>query len=92
LPLEFPDYRNGPIEGSCSVYTTKLAELYAGSSYARGIYELQHGAQSLANRYFDLALSFDPKCRPEDVPPQPLDGNERVQATLRWFQELRHRR
>jgi hypothetical protein len=92
LPQDFPDYRYRPIEGSCSVYTTKLAELYASSTYVRGIYELKHGAPSVANRYFELAASFDPQCRPEDVPPQPLDGNERVGATIRWFQQLRQTR
>jgi hypothetical protein len=92
LPQDFPEYRYRSIERSCSVYTTKLAELYASSTYARGLYELQHGAQAAAERYFELAMGFDPRCRPEDIPPQPLDGNERIAATIRWFQQLRQAR
>jgi hypothetical protein len=89
LPQEFPSYRYRPMEGSCSVYTTKLAELYAGSAYVRGLYELQQGAESVANRYFELAVSFEPQCHMEDIPAQPLDGTKRVAATLRWFDQLR---
>jgi hypothetical protein len=89
LPLQLPTYRYRPVKGRCSVYTTKLAELYASSAHARGIYELQYGKESVADDYLELALSFEPQCRIENIPPQPLDGTERVAATLKWFERLR---
>jgi hypothetical protein len=89
LPQDFPDYRYEPMEGRISIYTAKLAELYARSSYARAVYEAQYGHSELAERYLDLTLSFDPGYRSEDVPTQPLDGSERVGDVLAWFERLR---
>ena len=91
LPQEFPKFRYQPLEGRISVYTAKLAELYARNIYARAVYEAQFGRSNLADRYLELALSFDPRVELADVPPQPLDGKERVVETLKWFQGLRGR-
>lgn len=89
LPQDFPHYRYQPLEGRISIYTAKLAELYARNTYARAVYESEHARSELAERYIQLALSFDPGYRPRDVPVQPLDGEERVDATLQWFEDLR---
>ena len=89
LPQDFPDYRYEPLPGRISVYTTKLAELYASATYARAVYEADRGRQDLAERYLRLALSFDPGVRSGDIPMQPLDGRVRVEASLNWFQGLR---
>jgi hypothetical protein len=89
LPQGFPDYPYKPLEGRLSVYTAKLAELYASSNYARGLYELHHGNHSVAERYLEVARSFDPGYGIEDIPRQPLDGAERIAASLGWFEKLR---
>lgn len=91
LPQEFPEFRYQPVEGRVSVYTTKLAELYARNIYARALYEAQFGRTDLADRYLELAGSFDPEVDLDDVPPQPLDGKERVADTLKWFEGVRRR-
>jgi hypothetical protein len=89
LPQDFPEYRYEPLPKKISVYTAKLAELYATATYARAVYEADSGFQDAAERYLELALSFDPKIRADEVPAQPLDGKLRVEASLKWFEGLR---
>jgi hypothetical protein len=89
VPQDFPEYRYRALQGRISVYTTKLAELYARNIYARAMYEGHHGHSDLARRYLELASSFDPGVTLEDIPPQPLDGQARVADTLKWFEGLR---
>ncbi len=89
LPQEFPDFRYHPVEGRISVYTTKLAELYARTIYSRAAYEAQYGHLELADRYLELVSSIDPGQALDEIPPQPLDGKERVAETLKWFAGLR---
>jgi hypothetical protein len=91
LAQDFPDYEYEPLPGRISVYTAKQAELYASVTYARAVYEADHGRPDLAERYLRLALSFDPKVNASDLPAQPLDGTQRVEASLHWFEELRAR-
>jgi hypothetical protein len=90
VPQDFPNYRYRALKGRISVYTTKLAELYARNIYARALYEAHHDYSDLAGRYLELASSFDPGVTLEDIPPQPLDGKARVADTLEWFEGLRN--
>jgi hypothetical protein len=90
LPQSFPDYRYRALKSRISVYTTKLAELYARNIYARAMYEAHYDFSDLAGRYLELAASFDPGVPPDVVPPQPLDGQARIADTLKWFEQLRH--
>jgi hypothetical protein len=52
------------------------------------LYERQHGHDSLAARYADLALSFDPGFKRNEVPSLPLNSEDQVTGMIDFFAEL----
>lgn len=87
VPMAFPSYRFrfwNRVDG----YTAKAYELYARSALGRIIYERQHGHDSLAARYVDLALSFDPGFKADEVPSLPLNSEEQVTGMIDFFAKL----
>ncbi|MCE7933448.1 MAG: DUF2723 domain-containing protein [Chlorobi bacterium CHB2] len=88
LPQEFPNYRFKHWEGRIDSYTAKAYELYARSALARFIYERARGHADLARRYADLAVSFNPNWDPENIPDQPMNGEDQIKGMNGFFLEL----
>lgn len=89
LPQEFPSYRFSFWPGRLDYYTSKIYELYALSLAGRMAYEGRHGNDSLAFRYRDYALTFDPGWTPAMVPELPRDADQEVLKLIRLFEGLR---
>jgi len=89
LPQEFPAYRFTPWPGRMDIYTSKIHELYAITLANRMAYEERHGNDSLALRYRDYALSFDPGWAADMVPDLPRDGEEHVLGMIQLFDRLK---
>ncbi len=88
IPMEFPKY-TFRLWDRVDGYTAKLCELYARSAVGRMLYERKHGHDSLAVRYGDLALSFDPGFDHEHIPSLPLNSEDQVRGTIDFFAALR---
>lgn len=89
LPEEFPRYEFHPLSGRVDYYAAKTHEIYANMIFARARYEREHGRDSLALRYLDYALAFDPGYDAGAVPNLPLHGEEGVQEVIAFFDRLR---
>lgn len=89
LPQEFPRYRFNPVTIRVDPYVAMVHELYARSYIARGIYEEQFGNLEMADRYYRAAFGYDPDYLTEDVPDFPLNGEDQIGATERFFDEAR---
>jgi len=89
MPQEFPEYTFTPWKGHVDYYTAKTHQLYAATIFDRARYERSHGNDSLAQRYADYALTFDPGYDVANVPSLPLGGEEEVLNTMRFFDQVR---
>ncbi len=89
LPAEFPRYTFHPLPGHVDYYSAKTHEIYANMLFARAQYEREHGNDTLALRYVDYALTFDPGYDPSSIPSLPLKGEDRVLEVLGFFDQLR---
>lgn len=89
LPEEFPRYEFHPLPGRIDYYTAKTHQIYAEVIFARAQYERAHGKDSLAARYLDYAISFDPGYDASNIPGLPLGGEERVREVITYFEQLR---
>jgi len=88
LPQEFPNYRFRHWEGRIDSYTAKAYELYARSALARFFYERSRGNPELARRYAQLAVSFNPNWDPNNIPDQPMNGEDQIKGMNEFFREL----
>lgn len=91
IPQPFPNYRFKFWEGRIDNYTAKTYELYARAAFIRSLYESHHGRDSLAARYRDLALSYDPGFTVADIPDLPLNSEEQVMGMIGLFGQIRER-
>ncbi|MDB5032974.1 MAG: hypothetical protein JWQ98_215 [Chlorobi bacterium] len=89
LPQEFPHYRFAFWPGHVDGYVSKIYELYARSAVARLLYEAQHNRNDLAQRYYDLAMSFDPGFAVRDIPGLPLNSTDQVTGMIGFFDQIR---
>lgn len=89
VPQEFPNYQFNPVTVRVDPYIAMVHELYARSFIARGIYEEQFGNLEKAARYYRAAFGFDPDYLTQDVPDFPLNGEDQIEATERFFDEAR---
>ncbi len=92
LPEKFPSYRFTPLPGRIDYYTAKMHQLYAASLFDRGAYEHANGRDSIAKRYYDYALGFDPGISRGDVPSLPLRSDGQVGGVIEFFERLRSAR
>ncbi len=88
LPQDFPDYVFRPMRGRVDYYTAKTHQIYAEMMFNRAQYERRHGNDTLAVRYLDYALSFDPGYNESSVPSLPLRGEESVKEVIGYFDQL----
>jgi hypothetical protein len=89
LPEEFPRYRFAFWDHRIDGYTAKTYELYARSALARALYEGQYGRDSLAMRYYNLSLGFDPGFTLKEIPSLPLNSEEQVTGMMGFFEQVR---
>ncbi len=89
LPEEFPHYTFHPWRGHVDYYVAKTHELYGSAMFERGRYEKANGHESLALRYLDYAISFDPAFDSEHLPSLPLGSESAVTAASTFFGRLR---
>lgn len=89
LPQEFPNYRFHPVTIRVDPYIAMVHEMYARSLISRGFYEEQFGHLDKAARYYRSAFAFDPGYLTEDIPDFPLNGEDQIEATERFFNEMR---
>ncbi len=92
LPEKFPSYRFTPLPGRIDYYTAKMHQLYAASLFDRGAYEHANGRDSIAKRYYDYAIGFDPGISRGDVPSLPLRSDGQVKGVIEFFERLRSSR
>jgi len=89
VPEEFPHYVFHPWKGQVDYYVAKTHELYGSSLFERARYEKANGHESLAERYLDYALTFDPGFDGQDLPTLPLGSEEAVKSASAFFGHLR---
>ena len=92
LPQEFPNYRFKFWDRRVDGYTAKVYELYARSALGRALYEGQFGRDSLAARYYNLCMSFDPGFSAKDIPSPPLISEEQVTGMIGFLDQARSMR
>jgi hypothetical protein len=88
VPQPFPSYRFRRWD-HVDAFTASVYETYGRRLLYRASYEAEHGNDSLAARYRQYALTFDPQIRPEDVEELPLDAVTQVRATAEFYARLR---
>jgi len=86
---EFPRYRLRPWRNRTDSYVATTCKIYGRSLAERMMYEAQHGRPSVARRYGEYAVRFDPDFDEKRLPPLPLDGREITLQSLSFFRELR---
>jgi hypothetical protein len=87
-PETFPTYHFTPLPGRIDYYTAKTHQLYAANTFDRASYEHTHGHDSLAKRYLDYAIGFDPGFTRKEIPSLPLRSNEQVLGVIEFFERL----
>jgi hypothetical protein len=89
LPEDFPHYTFRGWPGRVDYYVAKTHELYGTAIFERGRYEKMNGHESVALRYLDYAISFDPRFDPEHLPSLPLGSESSVKSATAFFGRLR---
>jgi hypothetical protein len=89
LPEKFPAYRFTRHPGRVNMFAAEIHEIYTRSAYDRATYERAHGHDTLALKYYDYALSFDPGYRLQDIPSLPLEGSKYVREFIGLYDQLR---
>jgi hypothetical protein len=89
VPEDFPHYTFRAWPGRVDYYVAKTHELYGTAIFERGRYEKMNGHESVALRYLDYAISFDPRFDPEHVPSLPLGSESSVKSATAFFGRLR---
>lgn len=88
-PLTPPRWRFRPERSRRDVYGALTCELYARGALDRAYYEAGRDRDSLALRWLDLARSFDPGWRADQVAPQPWGARDMLGRSLGFFDALR---
>lgn len=88
VAMAFPNYRFRHWR-HFDPFTASIYETYGRRLSYRASYESEHGNDSLARRYREYALTFDPQIDLDDVDDLPLDAMTQVQATAEFYQRLR---
>lgn len=70
-------------------FAANIYELYGRGLAYRASYEAEHGRDSLAARYREHALTFDPRYDLENAPRLALDAMSQVIATSEFYARLR---
>ena len=84
----FPSYRFRHWD-HVDAFTASVYETYGRRLAYRASYEAEHGNDSLAARYRQYALTFDPHINLDDVQELPLDAGTQVRATAEFYTRLR---
>ncbi len=89
LPAEFPRYRLRMWHRRVVPQVVWTQKLYGEACLNRAVYERESGREDLGRRYAELAVSFDPGFRDEDVPDFPGPIEDQLKRELERFEQAK---
>lgn len=89
VPAEFPRYRQRVWRRQVVPQIVWTQKLYGQACLYRAAYELENGHPDLAQRYGQLAVSFDPGFRDDEVPVFPGGIERQIVGVLQRFRQAR---